>query len=149
MPRVPVPQPSARNEAWVMGFILAGTSGVRTLRTLKVIDCCKRECLLIEVETSITGKRVVAVLALLVAMRGKPKGIRVDNGPEFGSKLSTPGPSSKASRSTSSVLRSRPRTVASRASTADWEMSVSTSIGSLILPTRMRRSSFGGVTTTR
>jgi len=36
-----------------------------------------------EVDTSFTGRRVVAVLNLLVATRGKPQGIRVDNGPEF------------------------------------------------------------------
>ena len=36
-----------------------------------------------EVDTSLTGRRVVAVLNLLVATRGKPRGIRVDNGPEF------------------------------------------------------------------
>lgn len=41
---------------------------------------------MIEVDTSITGQRVVAVLALLVAMRGKPQNIRIDNGPEFISK---------------------------------------------------------------
>jgi hypothetical protein len=36
-----------------------------------------------EVDTSLTGRRVVAVLNLLVATRGKPQGIRIENGPEF------------------------------------------------------------------
>ena len=63
-----------------------GTTGGRTFRTLNVIDRFTRECLVIEVDTSITGQRVVAVLALLVAMHGKPQCIRIHNGPKFVSK---------------------------------------------------------------
>jgi putative transposase len=51
-----------------------------------VIDRFTRECLVIEVDTSITAQRVVAVLALLVAMHGKSQSIHIDNGPEFISK---------------------------------------------------------------
>jgi putative transposase len=69
-----------------MDFVHDGTAGGRTFRTLNVVDRFTRECLVIEVNTSITGKHVVAVLALLAAMRGRPESIRVDNGPEFISK---------------------------------------------------------------
>ena len=86
VPRVAEPQPTRANEAWAMDFVHDGTAAGRTFRTLNVVDRVTRECLVIEVDTSITGKRVVAVLALLVAMRGKPESIRVDNGPEFISK---------------------------------------------------------------
>jgi putative transposase len=86
VPRVQVPQPTRQNEAWAMDFVFDGTAGGRTFRTLNVIDRFTRECLVIEVDTSITGQRVVAVLALLVAMHGKPQSIRIDNGPEFISK---------------------------------------------------------------
>jgi putative transposase len=86
VPRVKPPQPTAPNEAWAMDFVHDGTAGGRTFRTLNVVDRFTRECLAIEIDTSITGTRVVAVLALLVAMRGKPQSIRVDNGPEFISK---------------------------------------------------------------
>jgi putative transposase len=86
VPRIAVPAPSCANEAWAMDFVFDGTAGGRTLRTLNVVERFTRECLVIEVDTSITGRRVVAVLALLVAMRGKPQSIRVDNGPEFISK---------------------------------------------------------------
>jgi putative transposase len=86
VPRVQVPQPTRRNEAWAMDFVHDGTAAGRTFRTLNVVDRFTRECLVIEVATSITGERVVAVLALLVAMRGTPQSIRVDNGPEFISK---------------------------------------------------------------
>lgn len=86
VPRVPAPQPTRPNEAWAMDFVFDGTAGGRTFRTLNVIDRFTRECLVIEVDTSITGQRVVAVLALLVARRGRPQNIRIDNGPEFISK---------------------------------------------------------------
>ena len=126
VPRVPTPQPTRPNEAWAMDFVFDGTAGGRSFRTLNVIDRFTRECLVIEVDTSITGQRVVAVLALLVAMRGKPQSIRIDNGPEFISKALTPGPSRTASHCTSSGLRSRPRTATSRASTAGCVTNAST-----------------------
>ena len=81
--RVQPPAPTRANEAWSMDFAHDGTAGGRTFRTLNVVDRLTRECLVIEVETPIIGQRVVSVLALLVAMRGKPDSIRVDNGPEF------------------------------------------------------------------
>jgi putative transposase len=86
VPRIPLPQPIRANEAWAMDFVFDGTAAGRTFRTLNVVDRYTRECLGIEVDTSITGHRVVAVLSFLVAMRGKPASIRVDNGPEFISK---------------------------------------------------------------
>ena len=86
VPRVQLPQPTRANEAWAMDFVHDGTAGGRTFRTLNVVDRLTRECLVIEVNTSITGCHVVAVLALLVAMKRKPESIRVDNGPEFISK---------------------------------------------------------------
>src|SRR3954468_1892674 len=87
VPRIPTAQPSRPNEAWAMDFVFDGTAGGRTFRSLNVIDRFTRECLVIEVDTAITGQRVVAVLALVVAMRGKPQSIRIDNGPEFISKV--------------------------------------------------------------
>jgi putative transposase len=42
-----------------------------------------RECLAIEVDTSITGTRVAAVLERLAEGRGLPASITVDHGPEF------------------------------------------------------------------
>jgi putative transposase len=83
VPRVLPQQPTRANESWAMDFVHDGTANGRTFRTLNIVDRFTRECLAIEVDTSLTGSRVVAVLALLVAMRGKPENIRVDNGPEF------------------------------------------------------------------
>ena len=55
----------------------------RKIRTLNIIDDCTREVLAIEIDTSLSAKRVISVLKWLIAWRGKPRAIRVDNGPEF------------------------------------------------------------------
>jgi transposase InsO family protein len=48
-----------------------------------VIDEFTRECLALDAARSFTGKDVVEVLRYLFAVRGCPKYIRSDNGPEF------------------------------------------------------------------
>ncbi len=66
-----------------MDFMQDMLADGRRFRTLNVLDTVTRECLRIEVDTSLPGKRVVRVLDQLVAWYGKPKRITVDNGPEF------------------------------------------------------------------
>lgn len=51
-----------------------------------MIDDCSREALAIEVDTSISSKRVIRTLEPIIDIHGKPEAIRVDNGPEFTSK---------------------------------------------------------------
>ncbi len=48
-----------------------------------VIDEFTRECLAIEVARSFTARHVIEVLRYLFAVRGVPKHLRSDNGPEF------------------------------------------------------------------
>ena len=55
----------------------------RRFRTLNVLDLATRECLAIEVDTSLPGQRVLRVLDQLIAWYGVPKRITLDNGPEF------------------------------------------------------------------
>lgn len=55
----------------------------RRFRVLNVIDDFNREALAMEVDTSMAADRVVRTLDQIVAERGYPKVIRVDNGPEF------------------------------------------------------------------
>ena len=55
----------------------------RRIRALTVIDNHTRESLAIEVAQGITGDQVVTVMSLIIAVRGAPRAIRVDNGPEF------------------------------------------------------------------
>ena len=81
--RRPLPKPTAANVSWSMDFVSDGLIGGRRLRCLTIVDDCTRECLAIEVDTSITGLRVQAVLERLADTRGLPQSITVDNGPEF------------------------------------------------------------------
>ena len=55
----------------------------RRIRTVNVIDAFTRECLVIEVDTSLPARRVIGVLDKLLWAFGLPESLRVDNGPEF------------------------------------------------------------------
>ncbi len=50
---------------------------------LTIGDDFTRECLAIEVATSLPSRRVIAVLSGLVTRHGAPAYLRSDNGPEF------------------------------------------------------------------
>jgi putative transposase len=52
-------------------------------RTFNVIDDFNRESVAIEIDTSITAKRLIRVFEVLKYARGLPDVLRVDNGPEF------------------------------------------------------------------
>jgi putative transposase len=81
--RKPLPRPLAANLSWSMDFVSDGLADGRRLRCLNIVDDCTRECLAIEVDTSITGNRVKAVMDRLADTRGLPRSITVDHGPEF------------------------------------------------------------------
>lgn len=55
----------------------------RRFRTLNVLDDFNREAVHIEVDTSITSRRLIRVFEQLLGMRGLPQVLRSDNGPEF------------------------------------------------------------------
>jgi len=71
------------NHVWTYDFIEDRTEDGRKLKFLTVLDEYTRESPAIEVERSIKAEYVVGVLEYLVAVRGAPKFIRSDNGPEF------------------------------------------------------------------
>ena len=75
--------PDGANGRWSMDFMADTLASGRTLRTLNVVDDFTRECLAIEVDTSLSGRRVTRVLERLVRERGMPGCIVADNGPEF------------------------------------------------------------------
>lgn len=79
----PLCVPEKANQSWSMDFMRDSLVGGRVFRTLNVIDDYNREALCIEVDTSLPCVRVIRVLERLIAMRGCPKQIRMDNGPEF------------------------------------------------------------------
>lgn len=66
-----------------MDFMSDSMTGNRRFRTFNVMDDCSREALAIEIDTSLSAKRVTRVLDRILTTRGKPNSIRVDNGPEF------------------------------------------------------------------
>jgi putative transposase len=77
----------APNSSWSMDFVSDGFVDGRRLRCLNIVDDFTKECLAIEVETSLPGRRVVEVLERLAESRGLPKSVTADNGPEFISKV--------------------------------------------------------------
>ena len=66
-----------------MDFVSDALFDGRRLRALTLLDIFTREALAIEVDKGITGEQVASVLQAVIAGRGAPKRIRVDNGPEF------------------------------------------------------------------
>jgi putative transposase len=71
------------NQKWSMDFVSDTLSCGRRFRALTIVDCHSRECLALEVDTSLNGERVVRVLERLRETRGLPQVIQTDNGPEF------------------------------------------------------------------
>ena len=55
----------------------------RRFRTFNVVDDFNREALAIEIDLNLPAPRVIRVLERLVAWRGYPDKLRMDNGPEF------------------------------------------------------------------
>ena len=55
----------------------------RAFRLLNVLNDFNREGLAIDVDFSLPAERVIRSLNQIIEWRGKPKSIRVDNGPEY------------------------------------------------------------------
>jgi putative transposase len=84
MPRV---VPIAADIQWSMDFMRDTLASGRVFRTLNVVDDATRECLAIEVDTSLSGRRVGRVLDRVASRRGSyPSRLVLDNGPECTSK---------------------------------------------------------------
>lgn len=79
-PLVVVPQPNA---VWAVDVMSDTLSRGRRFRTLNILDEGVREGLTLAVATSLPAERVVRVLEQVVAWRGPPQAIRLDNGPEL------------------------------------------------------------------
>jgi putative transposase len=74
---------SQPGQQWSMDFMRDTLASGRSFRTLNVVDEFTRECLAIEVDTSLPGARVTRVLDQLHEQRGLPELLIMDNGPEF------------------------------------------------------------------
>ena len=75
--------PMGPNEVWSYDFVFDACANGQTLKCLTVTDEVTKEGLAIDVDGRIRSPRVVEVLARLVSVRGAPKFLRSDNGPEF------------------------------------------------------------------
>jgi len=82
------PQPvlSAPNQEWAIDFVSDIAASGQRLRIFSVVDSFTRECLALEVDTSLPSRRITRVLEAIVAQRGQPVAIRCDNGPEITSR---------------------------------------------------------------
>ena len=74
------------NQEWALDFVHDAAASGRKFRALSVVDPYTRECLALEVDTSMGSRRVTRVLQAVIAERGLPQAIRSDNGPEFTSR---------------------------------------------------------------
>jgi putative transposase len=83
MTRIELPQATKPNQRWSMDFVQDQLADGRRFRILTLVDSFTRECPVLEVDTSIGGKRVARVLDRLSFLRGLPEVITIDNGPEF------------------------------------------------------------------
>lgn len=79
-------EPSRLNELWTMDFLSDQLADGRVFRMLVVMDVHSRECLALEVDTSMGGRRVARVLDRIKEQRGLPRVLGSDNGPEFRSR---------------------------------------------------------------
>ena len=78
------PAPAQRaNQRWSLDFVSDQLANGRRFRLLTVVDDFTRECLVIEVDTSLSGQRVARVLDQISQGRGLPERVVTDNGPEF------------------------------------------------------------------
>jgi putative transposase len=84
--RLPQGQAVRRNEKWSMDFVAQRLTDGRWIRVLTVVDQYTRECLTLHADTALSGEKVAAALDKIVAGRGAPRSITVDNGTEFASK---------------------------------------------------------------
>ena len=75
------------NDVWAMDFLSDKLFDSRPFRILTILDCHTREALATSARTNFRAYQVVEELDRIARLRGKPRSIRVDNGPEFAGRL--------------------------------------------------------------
>jgi len=79
-------RPECKDHVWSYDFVMARTSDGRSFRILTILDEYSKECLAMKVDRHISSQDVIDQLYELFLLRGVPKHIRSDNGPEFTAK---------------------------------------------------------------
>jgi len=70
-----------------MDFVFDRIFDGRPFRILTVVDCRTREALSLTPRANFRAFQVTEALDALVRLRGRPKSLRVDNGPEFAGRM--------------------------------------------------------------
>lgn len=79
----PLATPEALNQNWSVDFMHDALICSRRFRMFNIEDDFNREALAIEIDLNIPAQRVVRVFDRIVATRGYPVKMRMDNGPEL------------------------------------------------------------------
>jgi putative transposase len=74
------------NQSWSIDFMSDSMFNGRRFRTFNLIDDCTGGALAIEIDTSLSSKRIIRILERFILERGKLTTIITDNGPDFRSK---------------------------------------------------------------
>ena len=72
-----------KDDVWAWDFIHDRDENGRPLKWLSLVDEYTRECLLLEVGRGLKAVDVVELISEVMLIRGVPRHIRSDNGPEF------------------------------------------------------------------
>ncbi len=75
------------NEVWATDFTSERLFNRRPLRILTIVDCHTREALSLTPRANFRAFQETEALDALVGLRGRPKSLRVDNGPEFAGRM--------------------------------------------------------------
>lgn len=146
--RVPLPKPTRRTERWSMDFVSDALFDGRPFRCFTLVDDFTRECPVIDVAHSLPTWRVIHALERVAAVRGLPKSIVCDNGPEFASNAMDRW-AYEHGETLQFIRPGKPIEDAYCESlTASCAMNASTRTGLLVYPMRSALSSNGGATAT-
>lgn len=83
----PLNQPHQPREIWSMDFMSDSLASGRRFRVFNIIDDYNRQALCTQPEFSMPAIRIVGYFKQAIEVYGKPLQIRVDNGPEFLSRI--------------------------------------------------------------
>lgn len=116
--RVGRPGATAPNEIWAMGFVADQLFDGRPIRILAVLDAHTREALSIVPRATFRAFDLVQELGRLARERGRPKTLKVNNGPGFAGRMLGQWAHLNGWRSTSRVPANPRTTRISKRSTA-------------------------------
>jgi len=79
VPRVPRPAVTAPNETWSIDFVSDSLRDGRRFRCFTAVDVHTRECLTLTTAFSLPSDAVIAALQTVIARRGRPARLSLDN----------------------------------------------------------------------